>query len=199
MASFGIDREPVDDGQADEEESLFAAAQDYAARHGKIPGGVKASPQRSTLSAMSYTLRTESGQLIARLPIERVRDELKQQRRKVFELLRRASEGEPQTLPFTQPYLLRRQTQDVRALAWAISHGRPTPPLPPGRRDQLIAAGLLLCCVLPGLIYIMTMMWRRQRYRQELTLLINRWRILGSPDPADSFFTLVAAANAKER
>ncbi|MFO0105360.1 MAG: hypothetical protein ACK516_08775, partial [Cyanobium sp.] len=81
------------------------------------------------------------------------------------------------------------QKAEVRALSWAIGTGRRFPFPPSENREGLITLGLLLCCLIPGLVYYVRVVLRnRNAYQSNLNELVNRWRLLGQPDPPPSFF-----------
>ena len=54
----------------------------------------------------------------------------------------------------------------------------------------LVTIVLLLCGLLPGLVFLLWLWRRRQRYQEELTALVRRWRQTGQPEPEASFFQL---------
>jgi hypothetical protein len=86
---------------------------------------------------------------------------------------------------------IRLQGDQIRALAWAIGDGRRFPYQGSKTKQALITLVLLLCCVVPGLVYYVVRVLRpRREYQQELKKLEMRWRTLGKPDPPASFFAL---------
>ncbi|MFM7312901.1 MAG: hypothetical protein ACKO0M_07005, partial [Cyanobium sp.] len=85
---------------------------------------------------------------------------------------------------------IRIQKPELRAIAWAISTGRRVPMPVQRRLEPLVSVLLLLCGLVPGVIYITRGWLRRRQYGEDLKGLVHRWRMMGRPDPADSFFAL---------
>jgi hypothetical protein len=84
---------------------------------------------------------------------------------------------------------VRLQKAEVRALSWAIGSGRRFPYPPDENREGLITLALLLCCLVPGLVYYFrVVLSNRNQYQTNLNELVNRWRLVGQPDPPPSFF-----------
>ena len=170
---------------------LFGAALDLARQQSKLAEGMKASLENSSLERGLFKLRGPRNQLIAALPVQQVRDMLAYRRQLAREVIGRAgvqlNDANPARVERPK---LRIQTAEVRALAWAISDGRRIPYRRRRHEEPLIAAVLLICGVVPGLIYLIWLSGRRRLYRQELNKLVQRWRKAGMPEPAASFFTL---------
>ena len=187
-------RRRSEDRRTDREEGLrllFGAALDLARQQGKLTDGMKASLEQCSLDRGLFKLRGPRNQLIAALPVQEVRDMLAYRRQLAREVMGRAgvriNDSNPALLERPK---VRKQTVEVRALAWAISDGRRIPYRRRRHEEPLIAAVLLVCGVLPGVVYLIWLSGRRRQYRQELSKLVQRWRKAGMPEPAASFFTL---------
>ncbi|MFM7312900.1 MAG: hypothetical protein ACKO0M_07000 [Cyanobium sp.] len=170
---------------------LFGAAQDLARQRGRIAHGVQASLETSDLERGLFKLRGPRNQLIAAIPVQDVRDMLAYRRQLAREVVGRAGVQINDANPArVERGKLRIQTAEVRALAWAISDGRRIPYRPRQPWQPWILIGLLLCGVVPGLIFALWLAIRRRAYRRELAALVQRWRRAGMPEPAASFFEL---------
>lgn len=185
----GKNRRRVD--REEGEKLLFGAAQDVARRKGFLADGVQASPENSCLERGRFKLRDKQDRLIVAIPVQEARDMLTYRRELAREVLKRAgvalNETNPESLERGKIRIL---SPELRALTWAVSCGRRVPyrkrqPLAP-----LIAVLLLLCAVLPGLIYLGWLWWRRRSYKRDLSALVDRWRKAGKPEPSRSFFQL---------
>ena len=170
---------------------LFGAAQDLARQRRLLADGVRACIEASSLERGMFKLRNPRNQLIAAIPVREVRDMLAYRRELARDVMQRAgvqlNDANPTSLERRK---VRIQTVEVRALAWAISTGRRVP-MPVERKMELLSSvGLLLCCVIPGVIYILRGQQLRRAYTEDLKGLVHRWRMAGKPDPADSFFSL---------
>ena len=170
---------------------LFGAAQDVARQQRKLADGMKASREASSLERGLFKLRNPRNQLIAAIPVQMVRDMLAYRRELARDVMRRAgvelNHNNPTNLERPK---VRLQTVEVRALAWAISDGRRIPYYRRRKSEPLVAVLLLLCGVVPGVIYLIWLQRQRRRYRHELDKLVQRWRRAGMPEPAASFFLL---------
>lgn len=169
---------------------LFGAAQDFARQRGILAEGERASFDRSVLGRLSFTLRNDKDELITRVPLHDARAMLSFRRNLARELMvsskvqARAEKGQP-----LERHKVRLQKAEVRALSWAIGTGRRFPFPPDENREGLITLALLLCCLIPGLVYYArVVLGKRSRYQSSLNELVNRWRLLGQPDPPPSFF-----------
>jgi hypothetical protein len=169
---------------------LFGAAQDFARQAGSLAEGDRASFERSVLGRLSYTLRNDNDQLITRVPLRDARAMLSFRRELARQLMvgskvqARSEKGQP-----LERQKVRLQKAEVRALSWAIGTGRRFPFPPDENREGLITLALLLCCLIPGLVYYArVVLGNRSRYQTSLNELVNRWRLLGQPDPPPSFF-----------
>jgi hypothetical protein len=169
---------------------LFAGAQDWARQQGSLAEGDRASATLSVLGRYSYTLRDDRGELIARVPLQEARQMLAFRRELARQLLAdakvqtRSEKGQP-----LERRKMRLQKAEVRALCWAIGTGRRVPIPPRDTREGLITLALLLCCLLPGLVYyVRVVLPNRNAYQNNLNDLMNRWRLVGQPDPPASFF-----------
>jgi hypothetical protein len=171
---------------------VFAGAQDYARRSGKIRQGRNACYEQSVLGRARYILRSADGGLIMRVPLEQAREMLRFRRALARELLKNLKEDvlKESTLDVERRQI-RVQPERLRALAWAIGTGKRFPYEEGVRRRRWIVLGLLLCGLVPGVIYYY---WRvlpsRQRYQADLKALVERWHMQGKPDPPHSFFLL---------
>lgn len=169
---------------------LFGAAQDFARQEGSLAEGARASFERSVLGRLSYSLRDDNDQLITRVPLRDARAMLSFRRELARQLMveskvqARSEKGQP-----LEKQKVRLQKAEVRALSWAIGTGRRFPFPPNENREGLITLALLLCCLIPGLVYYArVVLANRSRYQSSLNELVNRWRLLGQPDPPSSFF-----------
>ncbi|QVL52358.1 MAG: hypothetical protein KFB97_13135 [Cyanobium sp. M30B3] len=180
---------------ADREEGqklVFAGAQDYARRLGKIREGRNACYEQSAIGRGGYTLRTAEGTLIQRVPLVQAREMLRFRRALARELLKDLKEDvlKESTLDVERRQI-RVQPERLRALAWAIGTGRRFPYEEGVKRRQWILWGLLLCGVVPGVIYYYRRVRpARRQYQDDLRQLVDRWRMQGKPDPPHSFFLL---------
>ena len=172
-------------------ELLFGAAQDLARQQGKLTKRIQACPLHSGLERGLFKLRSTRNTLIVALPIQEVREMLHERRKLACQVIESAGiEINAANPPSLERRKVRVQTQDVRALAWAIGHGKRVPYCRTRRWAVLEAALLLLCGVVPGLIYLSWQAKRRQRYLRELQELVKRWRAAGQPEPPASFYRL---------
>jgi hypothetical protein len=169
---------------------LFAGAQDFARQEGSLAEGDRASFECSVLGRHSYTLRDENDDLITRVPLRDAREMLGYRRELARQMMveakvqPKAERGQP-----LERRKVRLQKAEVRALSWAIGSGRRFPYPPRENREGLITLALLLCCVVPGLVYYVRVVLRnRNEYQNNLNELVNRWRLVGQPDPPPTFF-----------
>jgi hypothetical protein len=169
---------------------LFGAAQDFARQEGSLAEGDRASFECSVLGRHSYTLRDENDDLIARVPLREARAMLSYRRELARQMMveakvqARGEKGQP-----LERRKVRLQKAEVRALSWAIGSGRRFPYPPDENREGLITLALLLCCLVPGLVYYFrVVLSNRNQYQTNLNELVNRWRLVGQPDPPPSFF-----------
>lgn len=180
---------------ADREEGqllVFAGAQDYARRSGKIREGRNACYEQSVLGRARYILRSADGGLIMRVPLEQAREMLRFRRALARQLLKNLREDvlKESTLDVERRQI-RVQPERLRALAWAIGTGKRFPYEEGVRRRRWIVLGLLLCGLVPGVIYYYRrVLPSRQRYQADLKALVERWHMQGKPDPPHSFFLL---------
>jgi hypothetical protein len=86
--------------------------------------------------------------------------------------------------------LIRIQPLELRALAWAIGTGRRIPQPPDAQKEPWLSIGLLFCCLVPGVLHLLQRQRLQKDYQQNLTDLVDRWRMAAKPDPPDSFFSL---------
>lgn len=176
--------------RADGLKLLFGAAQDFARQEGSLAEGDRASFERSILGRHSYSLRDENDELITRVALRDARAMLSYRRELARQLMvdakvqTRSEKGRP-----LERRKIRLQKAEVRALSWAIGTGRRFPFPPKENRQGLITLALLLCCVVPGLVYyVRVVLGNRNAYQTNLNELVNRWRLVGQPDPPPSFF-----------
>lgn len=167
---------------------LFGAAQDLARQQGKLTSGMKASLENSSLERGLFKLRGPRNQLIAVIPVQEVRSMLTYRRQLARAVMQQAgvklNDANPARVERPK---LRIQPAEVRALAWAISDGRRIPYRPRRAWQPLLVAALLACGVIPGVLYLLWLLRRRNQYRQELAGQVQRWRRAGMPEPAASF------------
>jgi hypothetical protein len=171
---------------------LFAGAQDFARQAGSLAEGQRASFERSVVGRNSYTLRDEAETLITRVALKDGRAMLSFRRQLARQLLSDAkAEVTKESSVQVERRMVRLQKGEIRALSWAIGSGRRFPYPPSENREGLITLALLLCCLLPGLVYYVRVVLRnRTTYKANLNELMNRWRMAGEPDPPASFFAL---------
>jgi hypothetical protein len=171
---------------------MFAGAQDYARRSGKIREGRNACYEQSVMGRGGYTLRSPDGSLIMRVPLVQAREMLRFRRALARELLKDLKQDvlKESTLDVERRQI-RVQPERLRALAWAIGTGRRFPYEEGVKRRRWILLGLLLCGLVPGVIYL----YKRVRpaklqYQADVKALVERWHMKGKPDPPHSFFLL---------
>lgn len=176
--------------RADGQRLLFGAAQDFARQQGSLTEGDRASFACSVLGRHSYTLRDENDELITRVALSdaramlRFRRELARQIMVDAKVQPRSEQGQP-----LERRTVKLQKAEVRALCWAIGTGRRFPFPPDENRQGLMTLALLLCCLIPGLVYYVRVVLRnREEYQTNLNELVSRWRLVGQPDPPASFF-----------
>ena len=126
-------------------ELLFGAAQDLARQQGKLSKRIQACPLHSGLERGLFKLRSTRNTLIVALPIQQVRDMLYERRKLASQVIESAGiEINAANPPNLERRKVRVQTQDVRALAWAIGRGKRVPYCPKRRWTDLEAVVLLL-------------------------------------------------------
>ena len=170
---------------------LYGAALDVARQEGKIPEGLSPSFEKSALERGRYKLRSADDRLLAAVTLHDAREMLAYRRELARQVLEKSNVSVNSENPGAfEKRQIRIQKPEVRAIAWAISTGRRVP-MPPKRRfETLKAIGLLICGIVPGLLYIRRGLQRRTAYQADLDGLVERWRMASKPDPADSFFAL---------
>ena len=170
---------------------LFGAAQDVARRKGQLGDGALASEAHSTLDRGKFKLRDNTERLLAVVPVQEARDALAYRRKLAHEAITDAGVELTSKNPTNQERgKLRVMNPELRALAWAVSTGRRIPYRRKQRWAPLIAIPLLLCGVIPGLIYLAWLWQRRRSSNRELAALVKRWQSAGRPEPEPSFFQL---------
>ena len=170
---------------------LYGAALDVARQQGKVPDGRSPSFEHSQLERGRYKLRDLDDRLLAAVTLQEARAMLAFRREVARQVLEKVKVSVNSDNPGNfEKRQIRIQKPEVRAIAWAISTGRRVP-MPVERKMELLSSvGLLLCCVIPGVIYILRGQQLRRAYAADLKGLVHRWRMAGKPDPADSFFAL---------
>ena len=171
---------------------VFAGAQDYARRLGKISEGRNACYEQSVIGRGGYTLRSTDGSLIERVPLEQAREMLRFRRSLARELLKDLKQEVLRESSLdVERRQIRVQPERLRALAWAIGTGKRFPYEEGVRRRKWILWLLLLCGLVPGVIYYYKRVLPLQRqYQADLKRLVERWHRQGKPDPPQSFFLL---------
>ncbi len=171
---------------------MFAGAQDYARRLGKIREGRNACYEQSVIGRGGYTLRTTDGTLIMRVPLVQAREMLRFRRALARKLLTGLKEDVlKESTADVERRQIRVQPEHLRALAWAIGSGRRFPYEEGMGKQKLISLGLVLLGVVPGVIYYLKRVRApHQRYQADLRELVQRWHVQGKPDPPHSFFLL---------
>ena len=170
---------------------LFGAAMDVARRLGTLADGIQASEANSTLERGRFKLRDEHDRLISAIPVQAARDMLAYRRELARDVMGEVGVHVNDLNPAAlERWKIRIQNPEVRALAWAISTGKRVPYRKRLKHTRLIAALLLLCGVLPGLLFLAWLRHRTKAYKRDLSDLVKRWRTAGQPEPLASFFTL---------
>ena len=170
---------------------LYGAALDVARQQGKIPEGVSPSFEHSALERGRYKLRSTDDRLLAAVTLHDAREMLSYRRELARQVLEKVQVSVNSDNPGAiEKRQIRIQKPEVRAIAWAISTGRRVPMPPKRRLESLKTLALLICGIVPGLVYISKGLKRRAAYRDDLEELVERWRMASKPDPADSFFSL---------
>jgi hypothetical protein len=168
---------------------LYGAALDAARQQNRIQDSTCFSQESSGIEGNYFVVRDIEGNEIIAVSLDKARQVLAYRRlvaRRILDRLNFTINSERPVGP--QKNALRLLAPEIRALVWAISTGRRIPEPPERTLEPLISVGLLLCCVVPGVLYIKEGISHRRHYRDELAGLVKRWRKLGQPDPADSFF-----------
>jgi len=170
---------------------LYGAALDVARQEGRIPEGSALSFEHSQLERGRFKLRDVDDRTLASVTLHDARSMLAFRREVARQVLEKAKVSVNSANPGNfEKRQIRIQKPEVRAIAWAISTGRRVP-MPVRRRlEPLVSVALLLCGVIPGAIYILRGRMKRKQYAEDLKGLVHRWRMMGKPDPADSFFAL---------
>ena len=170
---------------------LYGAALDVARQEGKIREEDSPSFEHSQLERGRYKLRDLDDHLLAAVTLRDARAMLAFRREVARQVLEKAKVSVNSDNPGNiEKRQIRIQKPEVRAIAWAVSTGRRIP-MPVQRRfEPLVSVALLLCCLAPGVIYILRGQKLRKQYADDLKGLVHRWRMMGKPDPADSFFAL---------
>jgi hypothetical protein len=186
----GEDQRRID--RAEGQRLVFAGAQDYARRLGKIREGRNACYEQSVIGRGGYTLRTTDGTLIMRVPLVQAREMLRFRRALARKLLTGLKEDVlKESTADVERRQIRVQPEHLRALAWAIGSGRRFPYEEGMGKQKLISLGLVLLGVVPGVIYYLKRVRApHQRYQADLRELVQRWHVQGKPDPPHSFFLL---------
>ena len=187
-------RRRSEDRRTDREEGLrllFGAALDVARQEGRLPEGATLSFEHSQLERGRFKLRDVDDRTLASVTLHDARAMLAFRREMAREVLEKVKVSVNSDNPGSfEKRQIRIQKPEVRAIAWAISTGRRVP-MPVRRQlEPLISLLLLLCCLVPGIFYILQGRRQRRLYKQDLEGLVHRWRMAGKPDPADSFFAL---------
>ena len=170
---------------------LYGAALDVARQEGRLPEGATLSFEHSQLERGRFKLRDVDDRTLASVTLHDARAMLAFRREVARQVLEKAKVSVNSANPGNfEKRQIRIQKPEVRAIAWAISTGRRVP-MPVRRRlEPLVSVVLLLCGVVPGVIYILRGRNKRKQYAEDLKGLVHRWRMMGKPDPADSFFAL---------
>jgi len=168
---------------------LFAAAQDVAREEGKLADGVYGSLEQSHISSTSFTLKSASGQMIARVSLAKAREVIGIRRQIARDITRKAGlEITPYANDQSNKRNLRNLPEEIRAITWAISSGRRFPAKGYQRRDIWIGLLLLIPGIIPGVLYLGWIAQKRRRYEQRLKELVTRWRTNGRQEPAANLF-----------
>jgi hypothetical protein len=164
---------------------LFAAAQDVAREEGKLADGMHGSLEQSHISSTSFTLKSASGQMIARVSLAKAREVIGIRRQIARDMTRKAGlEITPYANDQSNKRNLRNLPEEIRALAWSISSGRRFPAKGYQRRDIWIGLLLLIPGIVPGVLYLGWIAQKRRRYEKSLKELVTRWHTNGRQEPA---------------
>lgn len=186
---------------------------DVARNLGALKEGVRPSVDACRINRQSITLCADNGDLITRVPIHEARRMLAFRRQVARQALKQAGATiRGDSTATIERRTIRLQKEDVRALAWAISTARRFPVAPSPLQRRLTNSGILVqvillllslllgwtpiltAVLLMGLLPCAWLRWRQKqdqrRYHDDVYDLIRRWRTMGHPDPADSFFAL---------
>ena len=168
---------------------LFAAAQDVAREEGKLADGIYGSLEQSHISSTSFTLRSASGQMIARVSLAKARKLIGIRRQIARDMTRKVGlEITPYANDQSNKRNFRNLPDEVRALGWAISDGRRFPVKGYQKRDIWIGLLLLIPGIIPGVIYLGWIAQKHRRYKKRLKELVARWVTNGRPNPALNLF-----------
>ena len=168
---------------------LFAAAQDVAREEGKLADGVYGSLEQSRISSTSFTLKSASGQLIARVSLAKAREVIGIRRQIARDMTRKAGlEITPYVNDLSNKRNFRNLSEEIRALGWAISNGRRFPVKGYHRRDIWIGLLLLIPGIIPGVLYLGWIALKHRRYKKSLKELVIRWQTNGRKEPAANLF-----------
>jgi len=168
---------------------LFAAAQDVAREEGKLADGVYGSLEQSHISSTSFTLKSASGQMIARVSLAKAREVIGIRRQIARDMTRKAGlEITPYANDQSNKRNFRNLPEEIRALGWAISNGRRFPVKGYQKRDIWIGLLLLIPGIIPGVLYLGWIARKRRRYEKSLKELVTRWHTYGRQEPAANLF-----------
>ena len=170
---------------------LFGAALDVARQQGQLEAGIQPSFDHSGLERGRYKLCSIDERLLCTVTLHEARSMLAHRRHVIRDVLDRLKVNVNSSNPVRQErQRLRLLRPEIRALAWATGTGRRIPQPPQRPWEPLLTAALLLCGVVPGLVYLFRGQTKKRRYQRDLEALAQRWRQAGKPEPPDSFFSL---------
>lgn len=168
---------------------LFAAAQDVARADGKLAEGIYGSLEKSHISSTSFTLKSSTGQMIARVSLAKAREVIRMRRHIARDMTRKAGlEITPYANDQSNKRHFRNLPEEIRALGWAISNGRRFPVKGYQKRDVWIGLLLLIPGIIPGVLYLGWIARKRRRYEKSLKELVTRWHTYGRQEPAENLF-----------
>lgn len=169
--------------QAGGEDELRAAAIDLALRRGSLRTPDAVAGFRASGGGVSCVLMDGLGKPLARLPRSAVARQVERRRQRLDQLLRRSRR---QRFPDTHwRTALRLRSWEVRAQAWGLSTHRPVPEPVFSGRQLAITALLLLLGILPGLLYLASLLLQRFRRQRAMDDLLRTWTSRGRPDPVE--------------
>ena len=170
---------------------LYGAALDVARQKSQIPEGTTPSFEHSKLERGQYKIRSSSDRLITSVTLHEARSMLAYRREVARKILDRAKVFINSDNPGNQEKrLIRIQPLELRALDWAIGTGRRIPQPPDAPKEPWLSIGLLLCCLVPGVLHLLQGQRPQKDYHQNLADLVDSWRMAAKPDPPDSFFAI---------
>jgi hypothetical protein len=165
------------------EAELQAAALDLALHQGSLRSPEAVAGFRASSGGLSWVLLDGQGNPLARLPRSAVVRQAERRRQRLDQLLSNARRRGVSATHWRTA--LRLRSWEERAQAWGLSAHQPVPePVFTGRR-LAIAGALLLLGLVPGLLYLGSLLLQRFRRQRALRDLVRAWTFRGRPDPLE--------------